>query len=366
MLGRKHEDDRPPTLAEATQAALYSIGRVFDEHIVFPSPEARDAVVLWTAHAWVSESFYVTPRLSLRSNEPGSGKSVVLEIIENLSPNPVNAVNMTPGTLWRLMEHSRPTLIFDECDTIFGKNGSGSAYRVLRGVINAGYRRGAKVPRCVGAEDVKMFSVFGPIALGGLGRLPDTIASRSWEIEMRRMQAGDREVRPFRLQFAEAGLKIIRERLEAWSKLAGPELRYAAPEVPGSNRAAEIWLPGVAIAELAGEDWAARARAACVALTAKSANRETSIGVQLLRDIATVFEGYGKLFTAELLERLYDLRGGVWAPATLDGRKLATLLGEYGVKPGMLRDGASTGRGYRSEQFEDAWERNLVPEKVEA
>src|SRR5262245_36657961 len=68
-----------------------------------------------------------------------------------------------------------PTLLMDEVDALF--NGKSQVAEEIRGLFNAGYRRGAMVGRCVivgkTVETVESPS-FCAVALAGLGWLPDT------------------------------------------------------------------------------------------------------------------------------------------------------------------------------------------------
>jgi uncharacterized protein DUF3631 len=59
------------------------------------------------------------------------------------------------------------------------------------------------------------------------------------------------------------------------------EITVAGPEIPAdlNDRAADIWEPLLALAELAGGDWPERARAAAVGLTA-GAQEESAIGAR--------------------------------------------------------------------------------------
>lgn len=348
---------RPDTkqLRTETAALLNDVQSVYDQYVAFPSPEARDAVILWVAHAHVFESFDSTPRLSVRSAEPGSGKSRVLEVLEHMVPNPMYAVFVTPGVMWRAMEHGNPTLIIDEADTVFGKNGSSSAHSYLRGIINAGHRAGASVPRCVGTADVQQFHVFGPVALAGLGRLPETIADRSVEIVMRRRRKGDAEIRPFRLKYAEGELRRVNEAAQLWGKHAADALAYAMPELPVRDRDADVWEPLVSIADMAGAEWGKRARAACKALTADAKAKPPSLGVRLLTDLRAVFAGADQMFTWQVLDGLYALPESPWEPGEFDARKLSRLLAEYGIAPGVMRQGKDVYRGYRATQFRETW-----------
>lgn len=347
----------PTTLEQLTTESLDSIQRIFDSYVVFPSPEARDAVVLWAAHTWVYREFETTPRLSIRSTEYGSGKSLVLEILSEVSLNGVMAINLTPGVMWRTLDGGNVTILYDEVDTIFGKRGSSTAYQERRAIINAGHRSNGKVPRCVGSEDVKNFSVFAPMALAGVGRLPDSIATRSVEVVMRKRRAGDPEVRPFRMKFARDALERARRLCEGWADKAAFELRLSMPELPEGieDRKADVWEPLIAVADLTGDEWAKRARDAAVLLTQEAAKEPPSIGAQLLADIRTVFEGHMERFTYEILGGLHTLEGSQWTERNMTSRTLAKLLGEYGIEPVMLRRGEKTARGYRRADFMEPW-----------
>ena len=82
------------------------------------------------------------------SPEAGSGKSRALEVSEPLVPRAVLVSNISPAYLFRRIADADgpPTLLLDEVDTLFGKNAH--MYEDLRGLINAGHRRGAQVGRC--------------------------------------------------------------------------------------------------------------------------------------------------------------------------------------------------------------------------
>lgn len=353
------------TAAEVTAAVFENVAQVFDSFIVFPNDESRTAVCLWVMHAWVFRSFDTTPRLSVRSAEPGSGKSTVLELVEHLCPNSINAIGMTPGVMWRLMDAGSPTIVLDEVDTIFGKNGSGSAHSHLRGIINAGHRKGGTVPRCVGTSDVKQFQVFGPVALGGLGRLPETIATRSVEIVMRKRKADDPKVRPFRLRFAQDSINVVRRLLESWASLMSKPLTTSLPDMPVDNRKADVWEPLVAIADAGGEDLAARARKACVVLTTESSGKPTSLGVQLLMDIRAVIAGNGPMFTHEIISGLLAIDESPWTDDNMSGRKLGRVLAEYEINSRMIRRGDKVSRGYTPDQFAAAFDRYLPTMETE-
>ncbi len=347
--------------SEMTRDVLTEIQAIMDDYVVFPSDEARDAVVLWIAHTHVADVFESTPRLGLMSNEPASGKTRVLELIEHLAPNTMAATNVHPAVLWRTIDQSaRATLLLDEIDCVFGRNGSASAYQQLRSILNAGYRQGAKVRRCVGTDAVKDFDVFAPVAMAGLGQLPETIASRAITINMKRRKAGQ-EIRPFRLRFAKTQLTCAKMALEEWALTCARELGMIFPEMPVQDRKADIYEPLFAIAALAGGPWPERIKVACIELTKDGDDLESATD-QLLRDLHGIFiiQDQSSMFTVDLLDALYDT--GNWQEDQLDPRTLSRILSEYGISASTIRQGERVSRGYKASEFAKVWKRLGVTE----
>jgi len=355
-------DLRRLTAVDLCNMSLNLVGDAFDKYVVLPSPEAHTAVTLWTLHTHVYDSFYITPRLNVSSNEPGSGKSLVLDILSHLVAKPRKAVNLTPGVLWHLLDEETPTVLFDEVDTMFGTRGSGSAYTILRLIINAGYQKGEQIPRLVGkGGTITWYDVFGPMALAGIGDLPHTILTRSIVIEMRKRKPTDPEVAEFDPEFASDELAHVREIVEAWAARAAEPLSVARPDVPASNRDAQLWRVLVAIADMAGGPWPDRARDACRALTAQ---RKPPVGLQLLESIREVFGEDAALETDELVSRLRWLPKSPFMHETFTGRTMSKMLKTYGIKSTTFRPGpgAEPVRGYKRDQFVVAWDRYLDEE----
>jgi hypothetical protein len=134
---------------------LGNVHAFISRYVAFPSEAAAAAVTLWAAHCHVPDSFESTPRIALLSPEPGSGKTRTLEVLELLTPRPMHALNASTAAIFRSIEKDRPTLLIDECDAIFTKRGKDDSNEDLRallnaGHLNAGHRKGAKIPRCTG------------------------------------------------------------------------------------------------------------------------------------------------------------------------------------------------------------------------
>ncbi|MGW0462512.1 DUF3631 domain-containing protein [Streptomyces tendae] len=344
---------------------------------VFPQEAAYVAVVLWDAHAHLLDCFESTPRLAFLSPEPGSGKSRALEIVETLVPNPMAAVDASAAALFRAVagvDGKRPTILFDEIDTIFGPKAGENEQ--LRGFINAGHRRNRPMFRCVGDganQTVQAFHSYAAVAVAGLGSLPDTIRDRSVNIRMRR-RARNEKIEPYRTRIHEKEGFALRDRLAKWAEQISERVMDVWPAMPDgvTDRPADVWEPLLAIADAAGGEWPDRAREACVALvTASKANDKGSLGVRLLTDLRDhVMVGIDRLPTVAILDRLNALDDAPWADLhgkPLDNRRLSRMLAEYmtadnePIASRNIKTAGSVLKGYYAADLSDAWARYCPP-----
>jgi hypothetical protein len=306
-----------------------------------------------------------TPRLAFLSPEPASGKTRALEITGLLVPSPVEAVNVSAAYLFRKVgsapdDASLPTILFDEIDTVFGPKAKEN--EDIRGLLNAGHRRGAVAGRCfvrgqeVGTEEIPAFCA---VALAGLGWLPDTILTRSVIIRMRKRKPNEK-VEPFRRRLHEKIGYALRDRLAPWARTVTVE---EWPDMPSGieDRDADVWEDLLAIAAAASDGWLKKARAAAVALVASARQSEPSLNVRLLTDIKTVFGANGNtafLPTEMLLHQLRSLPEAPWGDLKgkpLDAFGLARRLRQYEIRSKVGRVGDSTPHGYERASFVDAW-----------
>ena len=353
-------------LREPLDAILSDLSALICRYVALPSDEAVTAVALWIAHTWTIEAFETTPRLAVISPELGSGKTRLLEVVELVVREPLFASNISVAVLFRVIDRRQPTILLDEADSVFGSKKAAENHEDLRAALNAGYRQGASVYRMVGLGskmEEKEFRIFSPVALAGIGDLPDTVMSRSVLVEMRRRRP-DELVDQFRQREARERAKPIRDALAFWALDAEGPLKKARPEMPPgvTDRAADVWEPLQAVADLAGADWPREARQAALALTGRLSGREPSIGVRLLADIREVFGDADRLTSQRLCDRLSELEEapwGDWFGKPLDPRGLARRLRPFDVHPRTIRTGDETPKGYLREDFADAWGRYL-------
>jgi hypothetical protein len=349
-------------------ALLDDVHGFYCRFVAFPSPHAAVACTLWAAHTHAMDAWESTPRLAFLSPEPGSGKSRALEITELLVPRPAMAVNMSPAALFRIIggEEGLPTILFDEIDTVFGPKAKDN--EDLRGLLNAGWRRGAKTYRVAmhgKKAELESFEAFSAAALAGLGNLPDTILTRSIIVRMRRRAPGER-VEPYRRREHSPAGEHLCDRLAEWISSNLDKLAQARPTMPPGieDRPADVWEPLLAIADAAGGEWPMMAREAAVALVADAADTPASLGVRLLADIRSAFGDREQMATADLLDCLNGMDESPWGDLRgkpIDSRRLARMLSPYGAKPCNIRTATGTPKGYRSEALWDAWQRYLAP-----
>lgn len=329
--------------------------------VAMPSPAALDLVTVWVAHTHVRTAdrlaFHTTPRLYVGSDEPQSGKSMVLDMVRLLSYNGRTMLDATPHGFVTMLTEQQSSVVLDEIDILFG---AGNAKRVLVSLLNGGYRYGESWVR-----NGKESSVFGAVALGGLSakfRTAQALAplrQRCISIEM--VPATPPE--EYDATDHEALGNAYRADLTAWAKRHTPAIVAAKPEdiPPGiTARLKEVARPLFAVADAAGGDWPERIRAAARELMLGQSEQPEDVPIadQLLADVLRVFADREavKLPTIELVDGLYALPKSVWLDmwpqATGAPRNLAAMLRPMGVEPRSLDIDGHTHKGYHLAELE--------------
>jgi uncharacterized protein DUF3631 len=152
--------------------------------------------------------------------------------------------------------------------------------------------------------------------------------------------------------------------LTRWCHQLDAKLADYEPEMPISitDRAADIWEPLLAIAEMAGSDWPKRARQAAVHLTGAAKDDTVSSGRELLAHIKDAFLEADKIWTGTLCQRLRDREESPWADIKgkpLDERGLSIRLKAYRIKSRDVKISGIVRKGFHRSDFADAWKRYL-------
>jgi hypothetical protein len=335
-------------------------------YVVLPSPQAADAVTLWTAASHAQPAWEHAPRLAVVSPLKRCGKSRLLDVVAETCHGPLITINATIAAVVRSIGADPPTLLVDEADTLWGTRKQADANEDLRGLLNAGHQRNRPMLRWdVTSRTAEQLDTFAMALLAAIGELPDTIMDRAVVVRMRR-RAPAEQVQPYRTRRDAPPLHDLRDRLATWARAHLRVLQQVAPAMPLEDRAADTWEPLIAIADLAGGDWPARARDAATTMTAAEAQQEedTAAGVRLLADLRQVFAAADAeaLYTSSILEALHQLEDSPWADwygHPLATRELARLLRPYQVESKNVRE-QGTGqprKGYARADLHDAWAR---------
>ena len=324
------------------------------------------ALTLWIAFCYSIPQFDHAPRLCFWSPEKRCGKSLALEVVSHLLPNPLMTSSISSASLFRILDRdSSKVILIDESDAVFGRNGDKEKAEALRQLLNASFKRGQSVIRCEPPKyEPREFKIFAPIALAGIGTsaIPETVADRALMIEMRRMLPNER-ILEFESDEVEKHFAPIKEKLQNFATENESRYRDLRPELPRESlnpRARDLWKPLYKVAECAGDEWIKKALLASVALSSgESDPEEASLSLRLLSDTREVFTSE-QLATKDLIERLRELEESPWAYLErFNPSVLAHLLKNYGIKPKPFSGGRV--RGYYRKSFEDSWSRYLEP-----
>ena len=346
-------------LLDALHAAL-------SRYVVLPSEQAAHAATLWIAATHAQPAWEHAPRLAPISAVKRCGKSRLMDVAAETCHDPLITVNATIAAIVRSIDlDDPPTLLVDEADAIFGSKKQAENHEDLRGVLNAGHQRNRPLIRWdITARKLDELPTFAMAALASIGDLPGTIMDRAVVIRMRRRAPGE-QVAPWRTRRDGPPLNKLRDQLHRWVRVNLRHLRAAIPEMTLEDREADTWEPLIAVGDLAGGAWPARARLAAEHLTREEADAEAdaSAGIRLLEDVYAVFEDAAALHSKTLVDRLIEMDASPWADWArgrgLNQQGLAKLLRPFGIKPCNVREHGTDPplKGYRVEQFDDAWRR---------
>jgi hypothetical protein len=351
---------RKPMSAAASPKTLAHEIYDFIKRFVVVDDSAAFVTALWVIHTHCFEVAEQTPYLAVTSPERQCGKSRLLEVLRELVARPWLAVCPSDAVVYRHIQNGKPTLLLDEVDTIFTPRNA-DRYEGLRALLNAGNRRGATVPRCVGTSNkVDHFSTFCPKVLAGIGTLPDTVADRSIPVRLSRRKR-DEHVDRFNRREVEPIAETLKDKVVEWVARNREGLENARPDMPVelSDRQQDGCECLVAIASALGcEDEAATALVDL--FKQERLDDQESMRVRLLRDLRSVFGDRKYMSSNDVVDALRDIEEAPWDTyygRGMNARDLATLLRHFGVRPVAVRIQREVKKGYRRDDLAEAWER---------
>jgi putative DNA primase/helicase len=340
---------------------LESIKAILNRYVSLPN-HAATAIALWIVLTYLVDEVFTVAILALLSPEKRCGKTTLLTVLARLVFRALQASNITPAAIYRMIDQHQPTLLVDEFDSFQNSNDE------LRGILNSGHSRDmAFVIRCVGDDNTPVqFSTFGAKVIAAIGKIAPTLEDRSIIIPMRRKLAEDRKKRLRRPADGDA-FEVLRRQIARWVADNGKGLDKVYVRRPAglNDRTYDNWLPLFQIAKRIGGDWLDVAKDAALALAAQEASQDESAGVLLLKDLQALFEReQDKLLgTAFVLSELAKMDDRPWPEyrrgEPITSQQLASLLKPFGIKPRQARriGKGNPVRGYRRRDFEDAFAR---------
>ena len=341
-------------------ALLNDLSRAIREYIVMPAV-AADASALWVGHTHALDACHYSPRLFITSPDKRCGKSQLLKILGKASARPLNAGSISAASVYRTVQAVHPTLLVDEFDAHNKED------EEMRKTINNGYERGNVTIRTdPNTLEVLQFDTFAPVAIAAIGRTWATVEDRSITIRLHRKRTSEK-VKKMRRNHAPE-FDCFASKAARWATDNLDAIASADPECPGAlnDRAADIWTPLFAIADLAGGDWPARARQSALALSADGAMEEQTIGAILLADLRNLLDEQPEdgFATREIRDHLGTLEERPWpaygrARKPISAKQIADILKPYEVYSTTLRTAVGTAKGYRRSDLKQAIDRYL-------
>jgi Domain of unknown function (DUF3854) len=263
----RHANPGPSTVSKAAALAWITAGAkgsiasaldrlepFFTKYVVLRDPNAALVLAAWSLGTWCYRGFRLFPYVNLTSSERRCGKTRVLGLLGKVCFNGSVETFPTEAALYRAPAESGGTQLYDEVENLQGHDGR---FDALVSVLNAGFERGATVPRVEKRGDEFItcrYEVYCPRALTGIKGLRDTLEDRSVQLFMdrrRRNQAIHRitaetndEAQAIRDLCAVACLDGIDQIDGAYGK--APDIMVTRfPDL--DDRAVDLWAPLFAI-----------------------------------------------------------------------------------------------------------------------
>jgi len=383
-----------PTQHGPGAQVLADVEMFLRQYVTYSNPGHVTALALWVLATYMWPSFDQFPYLCITADTKRAGKTRCAEVLSKVCSNP-RFTGASAASIFRMIRDEQPTLFMDEAEAAL----SGESANVMHEVLNKGNRRGQTISRvdmsAIGEQPdgsagsgVRHWPVYCPKVFILIGDVYDTLRDRAIVIRMRR---------------AEPPARYVTVRVEAEGNALGLRVKSLIDDYFGiikehyetmpileflQDRDAEMWAPLFAVCHvLAPEripalqmlavdmstEKTAPARKYKTLLESEDKMLEEEYTKRLLEDMLLVMDtgtapnrsGEKRVFTSDVLDRLYALPLGPWRKFRGDGltpHDVSNMLSRYGVKPRNIRIGGNAGkvkRGYRQEDVERALAENF-------
>lgn len=343
------------------------------DYVTLADPHYSLPLALWIIGTFAYTEFDAFPYVVVNSPTKRSGKTRLSEMMAFCASNPRNFAALTAATMFRSIESEKPTMVFDEAETLSSESAS-----TMRAVLNVGYRRGQTIPRTVGGG-IKEFSTYCPKIFILIGDVYDTLRDRSIVITMKRAETRKR----FIYDVAREEGRELREAVHGSVTDHTGAIQHAFQTHKGlpflMDRDEEIWTSIFCLAEVFCKDRLRELQASAVDMAtektadarryvdlkeAETAAMEDEYAKRLLTDMFSLFVTTGSrvISTENAITALKAIPTAPWRKFRGDGidaHDLANMLSRFGPKPVRIALGSGRGnqtfkRGYKREHVEKA------------
>jgi hypothetical protein len=230
---RRYRRNEPVDLSDV----ISRVRELLVAHVQFAEAWQPDLIALWVVGTFLHSVFAVFGYLHITSSGKRCGKTLLLDLLGQLCFNATrSSTDPSPAFIFRDAERNCGTQLFDEMESL------GDADRksrpALMAMLNAGFRRGARVPRIVDAKanSFHEFNVYAPRVVAGISRLSTTLADRSFRIELSRKR---HDVKLERFTPRRQGTRLV----SLIENLHLAALQHAREVTGAYNRADEFNIP---------------------------------------------------------------------------------------------------------------------------
>jgi putative DNA primase/helicase len=320
------------------------------------SEGAADVLALWTLFSHLVDSFDIAPILSVTSPIRNCGKTTLMKLLAHLTRRAYLSSNLTSAIVVRTIDAIAPTLLIDEADSFAHLRPK------LRNILNGGHDRAtAFVDKFIDGQS-RRFVTFCAKAVAAIGSLPDSWASKSIAIVMKRKRRDEQLVS---LYTQTAHLDDLLRKAMRWADDHASALRTATPAPLAGDLDARVqdnWRPLLAIADAIGPEYALCARDMALRLARSHSNDHTL----LLDDIHDIFKSLrrDKISSEQLCRELRSQSDKPYREQRLTPYRLSQRLDAFDIHSHTIRarskNGKPTSKGYVLDDFADAFERYLT------
>ena len=238
--------------------AFEIIKKKYEENMDFPHKNYYNLLPLWVIGTYFHPLFHAYPYLHLTGSRE-CGKSKAIRLTTLMGFNGIGTSNMTPSSMFRIIQSKKPTLGVDESENLRDKE---KGYE-LRSVLLGGYEKGNPVYRMEkekinGTEKLvyKRFENYCPKIIGNIEGIEDVLGSRVIPITMLRTNKKQGNTEVFLEDKAWPEIRDVLYRLmfelNEEVKLNYENSKY---EIEGvNNRELQLWRPILTIAKMISEE----------------------------------------------------------------------------------------------------------------